>query len=118
MFGHMIGITARSAGLLPAHEVALRILAEPVDAVQVGAPLRAGLHRLLADGLQRYACSRVPKMVRFVDPALSLPTGVPLSAVALVIQIDRQVDPVASGRNLELTVVPDVCPIVAQKELD
>ena len=88
VFGHMIGIVVRGAGLLPAHEVTLRILSEPVNAIQVGAPFRARLYRLLADRLQRHARCGIPEMVRFVDAALSLPPGVSLRAIAVVIQVD------------------------------
>src|SRR5216683_5984092 len=118
VFRHMVGIAVDDTGRLPAHEVTLRILAEPVYAIQVSAPFRAGLYRMFADSLERHTRRRVPDMVRFINPAQSLPAGIPVGLVFVMSQVDCQVDPIACRRNLELTVALDVGPIVSQKEFD
>src|SRR5712664_3064652 len=118
VFGNMIGVALDDAGRLPAHEMTLRIFTEAIDAVEVAAPFRARLYGLIADGLQRDARRGVPHVICLINPSESLKSGVPAGVVFLVIEINGQVDPVAGRGNLELTVVVDVCPIVAQKELN
>src|SRR5439155_15310009 len=118
MFGHVVGVPVDDTSRLPAQEVAHGILAEPVDAVQVGPPFRGDLHRFFTDRLQRHACRCVPDVVPFVDAPLSLPPGVPVGVIGLSIQVDGQIDPVACRRDLEFAIVLDVGPIVSQKELD
>src|SRR6266850_6806391 len=87
VFRYMVGVAVDDTSWLPAHKVTLRVLAEPVDAIKVGAPFRAGLYRVFADRLQRHARRRVPDMVRFIDPAEPLPSGIPVGLVRVVSQI-------------------------------
>jgi hypothetical protein len=118
VFRHVVRVAVDDTRRLPAHKVTLRIRAEPINAIQVGSPLSPGFYRFLADGLQRYACRRVPNVVLLIDSSLALPSGIPRGVVAFLIQIDGQIDPVAGGRDLELALVLDVRPIVTQKKLN
>ena len=72
IFGNVIGVAIDDTGLLPAHEMALRIFAEAVDAIEVSAPHGAVLDALVADGFERDARGGVPDMVGLIDAALVL----------------------------------------------
>src|SRR5262249_10566734 len=67
VLGHMIGIMVWSAGLLPAQEMALRIFAETIYAIQVRAPFRSSLDRMFAHRFQRNPGGCIPYMMRFID---------------------------------------------------
>ena len=114
----MIGVAIDDAGLLPAHEMALRIFAEAVDAIEIGAPHGAVLDSLIADGLERDARGGVPDVLGFVDAALVLEAGIPFGAVGVVIEIDGEIDPVAGGSDFEFAIVADVLPVVAEEKFD
>ena len=118
MFGYVVWVPVNDTGRLPAHKVTLRVFAETVDAIQVGTPFGSGLYRLFTDGLERDACRGVPDVLRFIDPALALPAGIPVGVGNVSAQVDVQIDPVAGWRDLELAIVLDIGPIVAQKKLD
>src|SRR5207245_9979553 len=105
MLGHVVGVPVDYTSRLPAHEVADRIRAESVDAVQVSPPFSPGLHRFFTDRPQRHTCRRVPDVVLFVDAPLSLPSGIPVGVVAVSIQVDGYIHPVARWRDLKLAMV-------------
>src|SRR6267142_7230996 len=85
VFRYMVGVAVDDTGRLPTHKVTLRILAQPVDAIEISAPFCAGLYRVFADRLQRHARRRVPDMVRFINPAHSLPSGIPVGLIFVVV---------------------------------
>src|SRR6478672_8659078 len=112
MFGHVIGITVDDTSRLPAHKMAHRVCTQPVDAVEVNAPLSPGFDWFFTDGAQWHARHRVPDMISFIDVPLALPTRIPLGVVGVFIEINRKIDPIASGGNFEFAVALDVLPIV------
>src|SRR5580698_1035978 len=114
----MIGVAIDDAGLLPAHEMALRIFAEAVDAIEVGAPHGAVFDFLIAYGLERDLGGGVPDVLGFVDTALMLEAGIPFGAVSVVVKVNGEIDPVAGGGDFELAIVADVLPIVTEEEFD
>src|SRR6185437_9132221 len=118
VFGNVVGIAVLNTSWLPAKKVPLRVKAEAVNPVQVYAPFRAIFHRLAADRGQRNFRGSVPDLLLFIDASLGLPAGVPVVIIAFVVQIDSQVDPVASRRNLKFAVVADIRPIVSEKHFD
>ncbi len=78
MFRNVVGIAVRDTRGLPAQEAALRIRAEPIDAVEVNAPLGPCCHLFLAHRMQRHTSAGIPGMILFVDSALPLPAGIPV----------------------------------------
>src|SRR6185312_10060180 len=118
IFGNVIGVAIYDAGLLPAHEMTLRIFAETVDAIEIGAPHGAVLDALVADGFERYARGGVPDVIGLVDAALVFEAGVPFGAVGVVVEIDGEIDPVAGGSDFEFAIVADVLPVVSKEEFD
>src|ERR1700757_2130366 len=88
MFGNMVGIAVHDTGGLPAQEASLGIRAQSIDAVKVGAPLRACGHLFLAHRMQRHTSSGNPGMVLFVDSALPLPAGIPVGVITVAIPVD------------------------------
>lgn len=116
MFGYVIGIAVSHTGRLPAHEMAHRILAQAVDAIEVCSPLGTGNDRYFTYGAQGDAGGGVPYVIPLVDPALALPPGIPLRVVCFVIKVDCQVYPISRRRNLELAIALDIRPIIAEKE--
>src|SRR3954447_23521509 len=81
MFGYVIRITIDDARRLPAHEVTLRIFAETIDAIKIGAPFGAGLDGVLANRFQRDLGCGVPHVIFLVDAALTLPAGFPVGFI-------------------------------------
>ena len=118
IFGNVIGVAIDDAGLLPAHEMTLRVFAKAVDAIEIGAPHGAVLDALVTDRLEWDARGGVPDVVGFVDAALVLEAGVPFGAVSVVIEIDSKVDPIAGGSDFEFAIVADVLPVVAEEKFD
>src|SRR5262249_47389650 len=118
VFGHVIRVAIGSASRLPAHEMALRIFAETIDAIEITAPSCARLDRMRADGFQRDLGGGVPHVIFFVDAALALPAGIPVGFVFFLSEIDGEIDPVAGGCDFEFAVVLDVSEIVAEEKFD
>ena len=116
MFGYVIGIAISHTGWLPAHEMAHRILAQAVDAVEVCSPLGTGNDRYFTYGTQGDAGGGVPYVILFIDPALALPSGVPFGIVVIAADIDVQVHPITGRRDFEFAIALDVRPITAQEK--
>src|SRR5580700_7075586 len=115
VFRHMIRIALLNAGGLPAKEVPLGIRAEAVDSIEVHAPARPWSDGFRTDRTEWNARRGVPNFVSFVDASSGVPAGTPGVVVALMIEINGQIDPVAGRCDLKLAVMPDVCPIVTQE---
>src|SRR5258708_11936310 len=107
MLGHMIGVAVDDTGGLPAHEVAAAIGTQTVDAIQIRAPFRSRFYGLLADVFQGHARRRVPHMHLLIYTSNLLPARLPLVVIALLAQIDGEIDPIAGGRNLKLAIALD-----------
>lgn len=113
MFGNMIGVAILDAGRLPTHKTAFWIGSQAVDAVQVHAPPRAGLYGILGNGGKGNTGRRVPDLFFVIDTSERMPARSPIPVVAIMIEIDREVDPVAGWRDFEFAIMPDVRPITA-----
>src|SRR5438876_891064 len=104
MFRNVVGIAVRDTRGLPAQEAALRIRAEPIDAVEVNAPLGPCCHLFLAHRMQRHTSAGIPGMILFVDSALPLPAGIPVGVINVAVTVDRQIDPISRWCDLELAI--------------
>src|SRR5580704_18186498 len=93
------------------------ISAYAFDAIQIRAPLCARFHVLIGHGRERNSGGSVPDFFLFVDACGGFPAGSPGLVVAVFIQVDGEIDPIAGGRNFELAIMADVLPIVAEEKL-
>src|ERR1022692_3153866 len=118
VLGYMVRIAIDHTGGLPAEEMPPRIGSLTLDAIEICAPLRAGLHGPATDRAQRDARGGIPDVRRFIDARGGGPSGAPGLVVALVVEVDGQIDPIARGGDLEFAIVADVCPVVSQEHLD
>src|ERR1017187_10467794 len=114
----MVRIAIDRTGRLPAEEMPPRIRPLALDAIEIRAPLRAGLHGPATDRAQRDARGGIPDVRRSIDARGGGPSGAPGLVVALVVEVDGQIDPIARGGDLEFAIVADVCPVVSQEHLD
>ena len=117
-FRHMVGIAVDDTRGLPAEKSTLRIRSVAVDSIEVETPLRAWSDSRVRDRRERNSGGCVPDLGRFIGSGSSLPPRIPRSSFASAIQVDRQVDPFSGRSHLKLAIVPDVLPVVAQKDLD
>src|SRR5438309_390799 len=67
MFRYVVGIAVDDTGWLPTHEMALWILAEAVNAIEVSPPPSASDHLFFADRAQRHARRCIPYVILFID---------------------------------------------------
>ncbi len=118
VLGHMIRIAMEDAGGLPTEEMAALVRRRAFDAIEVGAPLRAGRDGGTADRAKRDAGGGIPDVGGFVDARGSGPPGPQGGVVTLAIEVDGQIDPIAGGRDFEFAIAADVGPIVAQEHFD
>src|SRR5205807_9227743 len=72
MFRNVVGIAVRDTRGLPAQEAVLRIRAEPIDAVEVNAPLGPCCHLFLARRMQQNTIADFPGMILYDESALQL----------------------------------------------
>src|ERR1035437_5488954 len=114
----MVRIAIDHTGRLPAEEMPPRIRPLALDAIEICAPLRAGLHGPATDRPQRDARGGVPDVRPFIDARCGGPSGAAGLLVALVVEVDGQIDPIARGGDLEFAIVADVCPVVSPAHLD
>src|SRR5215218_11405045 len=113
----MVGIAVEDTRGLPAQEASPRIRSVAVDPIEVDPPARTRSHAGARHRRQGNSRGRVPDPGCFIDPGSSLPSRIPRSAVASRVKVDRQVNPFSCRRNLILAILPDVRPVVAQKDL-
>ena len=117
VLGDVVRITVLNAVRLPAEEVPLRVFAETIDAIKVNMPFRAGLDLSAANRRKRNFGRGVPDLVFLINVSRGPPAGAPIVIVALVIKVNRQVNPVSSRGDLEFPVVIDVLPVRADEHL-
>src|SRR5579863_6700800 len=96
----------------------LRIGAQAFNSVQIYAPFRAFAHGFRADGREWDLSSGIPDSVSLINMRFCVPAGSPGMVVALMVQVDCKIDPIAGRRDFEFTVMANVGPVVSEKHFD
>ena len=57
-------------------------------------------------------------MIFLIDTSKTLPARIPIGVERVFVDVDGQIDPIASRSDLEFTIVFDIAPIVAEEKFN